>query len=249
MLAGRARPLLIGHRGAAAHAPENSLASFRLARAAGADVLETDLWATADGCLVCHHDRDLRRTTDRRGAIPELTAAEVAAARVLRSEHGDFAAAFPDERVPTLDDLLAATPAGVGLALELKDPAFAAEARMRGLLAAVASRIAAGTVMLLSFHAELLGAARRLEPEVWVGLLGEHEPHPVFWGDGVGTVPQAMAANPGYMAEARAQRLFVCPIDPAPEPRLPWYLDLDVDAVLSDDPARTLEALRRLGRR
>lgn len=247
LLSRAGRPLVIGHRGAPAHAPENTLASFLSAIKAGADVLETDLWVTRDGVIVCHHDRSLGRVTDGRGSIPRLDCAGVKAARVTRSEHGDFADRYQDERVPTLDELLAFVPETTGLALELKDPSFARPGRMRHLLDTIAARVWRGTVMLLSFQVELLRAARRQQAAVWVGLICEVEPHPRFEGNGVGTSWQAMQANPGYMDEARGQGLFVCPLDTAPEPRLPWYLELGVDAVLSEDPARTLAALRALG--
>jgi glycerophosphoryl diester phosphodiesterase len=50
------RPLVIAHRGASAEAVENSLAAFRLAHERGADAVELDVHATADGALVVHHD-------------------------------------------------------------------------------------------------------------------------------------------------------------------------------------------------
>jgi len=50
------RPLVIAHRGASARAVENSLAAFRAARELGADAVELDIHATADGVLVVHHD-------------------------------------------------------------------------------------------------------------------------------------------------------------------------------------------------
>jgi glycerophosphoryl diester phosphodiesterase len=144
---------------------------------------------------------------------------------------------------------LAAIPDHVGLALELKDAAFVEPACAEVLGEAIVARVKTGTVMLLSFHPELLEAARKAAPGVRVGLIYEYEPHPLFAGDGVGTTPHAMLANPGYMAEARRQSLWVCPLDTAPEPRLPWYLELGVDAVLSDDPATTIAALAALGAR
>ena len=105
------RPLVMAHRGDAVHAPENSPSAFRLALERGADLLETDLWRTRDGVLVCHHDRTLDRTTDRTGAIPELSLAQVKQARVTGSYCGRYDEAdYPDERVLTLDELLAALP-------------------------------------------------------------------------------------------------------------------------------------------
>jgi glycerophosphoryl diester phosphodiesterase len=240
------KPLIIAHRGDAVHAPENSLAAFRLALEA-ADLIETDLWLTADRVVVCHHDRTLDRTTDGDGAVPELTWNEVQQAQVCRSYCGRFdAAQYPDERVPTLAELLTLTPPDKGLALELKDPALAAPENASLLMDLIRPRIEAGSVLLLSFHLDLLAAAKRIEPGVWVGEITEFNPQPTFDGNGIGTSPQAMAANPHYMEMARARGLWVCPLDPAPEERLAWYLQLGVDAVLSHHPAQTRQALARL---
>ena len=100
--------------------------------------------------------------------------------------------------------------------------------------------------MLLSFHTGLLWAARDHAPAVWIGEISEANPNPTFEGNGVGTTPQAMHANPRYMEVARAHGLWVCPLDPAPEERLAWYLALDVDAVLTHEPAKTRAALEQL---
>src|SRR5690242_20566049 len=69
--------LVIAHRGGAALWPENTLVAFRNAVALGADVLELDVRATADGRLVVVHDATVDRTTDGRGAVATLTLAEV----------------------------------------------------------------------------------------------------------------------------------------------------------------------------
>src|SRR2546423_13598634 len=64
------RPLIIAHRGDSAHAPENTLAAFRGARLAGAEWIELDVQATADGALICLHDLTLDRTTDAGQMFP-----------------------------------------------------------------------------------------------------------------------------------------------------------------------------------
>jgi glycerophosphoryl diester phosphodiesterase len=58
------RPIVIGHRGASGHRPENTLAAFELAYRLGADSVELDVIATKDGALVCRHDVEISRTTD-----------------------------------------------------------------------------------------------------------------------------------------------------------------------------------------
>ncbi|MBL6653993.1 MAG: glycerophosphoryl diester phosphodiesterase, partial [Reyranella sp.] len=56
-------PKVIGHRGAAAYAPENTLDSFREARRRGATWVETDIKLTSDGVPIVMHDESLKRTT------------------------------------------------------------------------------------------------------------------------------------------------------------------------------------------
>src|SRR5512141_1462298 len=56
------RPLVLGHRGASADAPENTLAALELALRQGADGVELDVWRCATGEVVVHHDADLERT-------------------------------------------------------------------------------------------------------------------------------------------------------------------------------------------
>ncbi len=73
----RSRPLVLGHRGASAVAPENTVAAFTRARELGADGVELDVRRTADGVLVVHHDPEVRDV----GLIASMTLAELRAAR------------------------------------------------------------------------------------------------------------------------------------------------------------------------
>ncbi|WP_240044479.1 glycerophosphodiester phosphodiesterase [Nocardioides albidus] len=95
--------LAFAHRGGAYHPEieglENTLAAFRHAAALGYDYLETDVHVTADGVLLAFHDDVLDRVTDQRGAVRELTLAEVRRARIGGRE-----------QVPTLVELLDAFP-------------------------------------------------------------------------------------------------------------------------------------------
>jgi len=74
-------PLVVAHRGASAREVENSLAAFRAAMQLGADAVELDVHATADGTLVVHHDEAI---AGRR--IPQLTAHQVAELRLSNGE-------------------------------------------------------------------------------------------------------------------------------------------------------------------
>jgi len=98
----------IGHRGAMALEPENTLRSFRRAEADGADVIELDLRASADGVVVVMHDASVDRTTDGTGRVADLSLAEL---RRLDAGHG--------EHVPTFDEVVDGT--GALIQAEIKD--------------------------------------------------------------------------------------------------------------------------------
>ena len=68
---------IFAHRGASAHAPENTLASFELAIRQGADAIELDAKLTADGQVVVLHDRTVDRTTNGSGEVNHLNLAQL----------------------------------------------------------------------------------------------------------------------------------------------------------------------------
>lgn len=96
-------PYAFAHRGARAHAPENTLEAFRLALRLGATGLESDVWLTADGEAVLDHDGIVGRV--RRRPIATVDRADLPG------------------HIPTLEDLYAACGTGPQLSLDVKDPA------------------------------------------------------------------------------------------------------------------------------
>jgi glycerophosphoryl diester phosphodiesterase len=107
---------IFAHRGARAHAPENTLLAFELAFALGADAIECDVQLTADGALVVIHDASLDRTTSGRGLVARATLAEL---RALDAGRG--------QRVPLLAEVLdLCQRAGRQVNLEVKAESLAA---------------------------------------------------------------------------------------------------------------------------
>lgn len=118
------RPLVIGHRGAAGLAPENTLTAFTLAIELGVDAIELDVLLSADGVLVVHHDFTLKpeiaRTSDgnwlgssQRIRIKNLTVDQLKSYDVGRLKPGTkYARRHPDqqpadgERIPTLKEVI-----------------------------------------------------------------------------------------------------------------------------------------------
>lgn len=117
-----ARPV-IGHRGAAAYAPENTLESFRLALAMGADALEFDVRRSADGEAVVVHDAILDRTTNLAGPVASRTVAELRGADAgfhFVSQDGETLFRGRGIGIPTLAEVIAAFP-GIPLLIEVKE--------------------------------------------------------------------------------------------------------------------------------
>lgn len=93
-------PIIVAHRGHAAHWPENTLAALDAAVAAGARWLEVDVQLCADGVPVLLHDPDLARVADRPTSVFELSSA--ALGEIPVGEPARFGNRFPDARAPTL---------------------------------------------------------------------------------------------------------------------------------------------------
>ncbi|MCS6800696.1 MAG: glycerophosphodiester phosphodiesterase family protein [Chloroflexota bacterium] len=240
-LAARPKPYLMAHRGASDHAPENSLAAFRLALDAGVELIETDLWFTADRQLVCHHDATLDRMTGTAGRIDQLTLAEIQR-RPIRSRFDDR---FPDERIVSLAELLALVPPTVILVLELKDPRFADPEWARLLTRQLDDRLAAASVIVISFSLERVLTVRSVDERTPTGLITLRDPRPAQPVDVLGPFWPLLVINPFYVRRAHALGKWVCPLDLAPQRRLGWYRRLEVDALLTNDPAALARLLGR----
>ncbi len=157
--------MIIAHRGASVAAPENTLAAFRLAIQQGADGIELDVHATADGHLIVMHNATVDRTTDGEGAIAELTLAEI-----KRLDAGRwFAPDFAGERVPLLEEVLEVARGHLLVDIEVKVAGIEAE-----VVDMVKRFDMVNAVLLTSFFPQVLTAAQALAPEIPGGLLQLH---------------------------------------------------------------------------
>jgi glycerophosphoryl diester phosphodiesterase len=166
---------IVGHRGSAASAPENTLGSLRLAARQGARMVEFDAKLTADNVVILMHDSLLERTTDGHGPVASLPWSEIA-----RLDAGSwFAEAWRGERVPTLEQTLALL---VELDLTANIEIKPCEGREAETGRAIGDVIRAywpkgrGGLVLSSFARQGLAAARDAAPELPRGLLIGEKP-------------------------------------------------------------------------
>lgn len=163
-------PRVIGHRGAAGSAPENTLESLRAAARLGARCVEFDAKLTADGVVVLFHDETLERTTDGRGRV-----AETGFARIRELDAGAwFGPSWRGVRVPTLAQALRlVVELDLGLIIEIK-PCPGREAETARAVVEVVRRCWPADrppLLLSSFKPDSLAAARAAAPELPRGLL------------------------------------------------------------------------------
>lgn len=238
-LAGRRTPYVMAHRGNRAACPENTLAAFERALADGADIIETDLHLTRDGVFVCIHDATVDRTTDGRGAVADMTLAEL---KRLSAFYGR--PEFKDQRVPTLAEAASLIPNSVALALELKTDRFLEQDVCEKLVKELDRAGVRSRTVVLSFHLPRVLAVRAAAPDIPTGFITLSNPLPFVSAQLLGPFWPLLLLNPFYTLFAHLRGRVVCPLDPAPDSRLWLYRLLGCDAILTDDPAATIRKLR-----
>jgi glycerophosphoryl diester phosphodiesterase len=221
---------VIGHRGAAGEAPENTLEAFAHARGLGLSGVELDVHLSADGLLVVIHDDTLDRTTPGHGPVADLTAAQLSALGV-----------------PRLSEMLEQFPGFATYQIEIKahDPALYA-GLCRQLAETVERAGLAEHVLVISFDAAALAAMRTAAPNLARGLLGGFaELAEVETAAGLGCAwisVYVQSAAPGVLEAARERGLRVScwTCNSAEEVRR--AVELEAEAVVTDVPtlARTV---------
>ncbi|GAA3704872.1 hypothetical protein GCM10022377_18150 [Zhihengliuella alba] len=171
----REQPVLIGHRGAAGTAPENTVAAFKDGRASGADFFEIDVQLSADGVPFLFHDNTPARTTNAAEVFPGREDDPITSFTWDELQQLDvgsyFSAKYAGERIPHLDDAARIATTQTGVYIEIKSPQ-----NSPGVEAVVADAlhgdpgwkklVAAGKVEVLGFDAASNARFAELAPEI-----------------------------------------------------------------------------------
>ena len=142
-------PVAFAHRGARAHARENTLEAFTLARQMGATGIETDAWITADGVVVLNHDAAV-------GGLPTMSTRRLFGRSIARTPR----ARLPGH-IPTIDEYYENCGTGLPLSVDVKD-----DAAFEGLLAAARAHRAAERLWVCHHRVDVLSEWRAAAPEV-----------------------------------------------------------------------------------
>jgi glycerophosphoryl diester phosphodiesterase len=251
------RPLVMAHRGASADEPEHTLAAYMEAIKVGADGLECDVRLTADGHLVCVHDRNVERTSNGRGLVSTLELTQLQGldwGSWKATEHSARrGGALPDAEVPdvvssedrahllTLKKLLslvADTDRRVEVAIETKHPT-----RYGGLV----ERKLAELLQYFGWADDPEGPVRMMRRVFVMRRV------PLPFRDGslppgvsaAGVSVEIVRAHPAYATRLhdRGNELFVWTVDQPAEVQL--CLALGAEAMITNRPAEVLAELGR----
>lgn len=234
---------ITAHRAGYARAPENTLAALRGAIADGADWAEIDVQRSADGVLVILHDTELSRLGGVNRTVQSLTWKELQQFDVGASVGPEF----QGERIPTLEEMIAAAGDRIRLNIELKphgpdDVLPLTDA----VVAAVQKADFIGRCRICSQSYEALQRVREIEPRIEVGFIA---------GAAVGDLSRREVdflmlnmplINRKLVEQCRARGLPVHAWTVRQPDELPRLLDAGVANVITDDPAAIRQRLEEV---
>ena len=219
------------------------MAAFKRALALGATFIETDLQLSRDARFVAMHDATVDRTTNGRGAVHDLTLAEL-----RRLDAGSwFGSEFSGERIPTLEEILEFSKLyDVVFYLELKAGPYGGE---HGLIGALRESGEIPRVMVISFDPGILQTLRQVEPTVMTGLLYDGQlAQPATKAMEIGARQIAVRGDlvtPALLAEARKNDLQVVCWTVNYPAHMRVLIDAGVDGIMTDYPDRVIAARRK----
>lgn len=252
------RVLNVAHRGASGNHPENTMAAIRGALALGVDSIELDVQRSRDGALVLIHDTTLTRTTDAKRLYPRRSPWNVADFDFDELQRLDAGAwkgrFFAGERIPTLEQAInEVRTSSTGLLLELKAPALYpgivtdVVSTLRGVPGFLNQAVADRRLVVESFDFAAMKAHKTRAPEVPVGLLGAparaNLPALGTWADQVN--PHHWSVDRSYVDAVHQQGMGCLAWTVNRASAMRRALELGVDGIITNEPARLAGALLR----
>lgn len=223
--------IIVGHRGAAALAPENTLRAIKKGIAC-ADVVEVDVRLSRDNIPVVIHDEYLERTTNGHGRVRDNSIVE------LKQLY-----AGGSEKIPTLTEVFDVVKGERIIFIELKEQNGIEE------ICKVVQQTRYDNFVFVSFHVNALSLVTKTMPPVRKGLIySKSLPNPIEITKSIGAdfiLPKSTRLTPQIIQTAHESGLFVVPWTYSTENEISGILTMDVDGFVSDNPclARSILSL------
>ena len=239
---------IIGHRGAAGHAPENSEAALSAGIRLGATAVEVDVQFTADDVPIVFHDRTLERMAGVKGKIRDNTARELSGY--------DIGFRFGDEHrgqhILTLEEAAAIVPPGVQIHVEVKDYDPVSAAQLKEMIAILRKRGGIDRCVISSFSEKILGALRTVEGRARRGLLvagpGKSAPQHASEIGCTSLHPEAGHVTAALVDACKGLDLAVFPYTVNDADQMKHLIAMGVDGIYTDFPGRFAELATRPAR-
>ncbi len=223
---------IIAHRGASKAAPENTMAAIRKAIEDQTDWVEIDVQETVDGEVIVFHDSDFMKLAGRDLKVWDATMAELKDIDI----GSWFAPEFKNERVPTLDEVLAECKGKAGVTIELKYYGHDQQLEQR-VVDIVEARDMASEIVVMSLKVDAVQKMKSMRPNWRAGLLMS-----VAAGDLKNVGADFLAVNAGFVnrrfvasAHDRGQDVYVWTVNDAPT--MSTMVGRGVDGLITDKPA------------
>ncbi|MBH5320179.1 glycerophosphodiester phosphodiesterase [Paenibacillus sp. GSMTC-2017] len=242
------QPIIFAHRGASGYCPENTLAAFKKAIELGATGIETDVQQTKDGQLVLIHDESLARTAGANKLVKDTNYDELS-----DLDAGSwFDSSFSEERVPTLQQLLALTQkTELIINIELKNGIILYPGIEQQVIDVVRNYGMSDQVIISSFNHYSLALCKQLAPEIKTGVLymeGLYEP----WKYAATIQADALhaykyAVLPEWVAEAAKHGIVYYPFTVNEITEMERLLQANVSGIITDYPDQLVTLLEERG--
>jgi glycerophosphoryl diester phosphodiesterase len=244
-------PLILAHRGASAHAPENTLASFARAIQDKADGIELDVWKCGSGEVVVTHNRNVKILTGKGGNLQKMSLSQL---RKLDfgKHHGNV---FHGEKIPTLKEVLDLTGGMELINIEIKGMGI----RSDGIELDVAELIQRfkllRRVVVSSFNPTILLRLQKINPALHLGLLlSEKSPLALRRGWSANLLkpyslhPSFPLLKPALIQKThqKGAKVFSWTINTPHQ--LQTCIKYQIDAIITDDPAWARKAMENVKR-
>ncbi len=247
---------IIGHRGAAGTAPENTIASFKKAMEMGVDMIELDIHLSKDDSLIVMHDNDVKRTTNGAGQIAELTYDQIKQLDAGSS----FDSSYKNEKVPTLDEVLSVVNGNTKVLIELKWPSKGVyKDLVKKTMNVIAKHKAHSWTILQSFEPNYLKDIKRAKYDIEYHqlLLAQSNIIPVYFGRslkfgyfnneaGIKSLNVFyMYLTPAFMESIHSKGIKVYTFTPDDKSIMLKAINLGVDGIITNHPEIALSLKRR----
>jgi len=242
------QPVIIGHRGYRAGYPENTLASFSAAMAAGADMIELDVTLSGDRKVVVIHDDTLNRTTSGFGPVYQATLQAL-----KRLDAGSwFDSRFAGESLPTLEEVLILAGRKILINVEIKSSAwesgFPEDAIERQVVDLIIRHDLLNSTLVSSFHAGFLENIGKLPVHPEIAFITDRKApqNTLDMCERLGVFswhPHYKSLEQRHIEKAHALGILIFPYTVNLVEDLLMLVNMGVDGVITDDPGAAISCI------